>query len=264
MLARLTNAQKLALGNNPHGSVPALLEDCLACAVDAIVAERRPGSPRPGGLRGGAGRGAHPRRDPGPGRRRRGRAGAGPGPGGGAGDRRPQRTGGRGDGRRPEGAAGEPRLPGVRGRHGAGPAAAPAPLPAGDAAAHREGAGRARARRAEPGGRRPGGGGVCRPARLPRAGGPPLAARPRGWLDDRGAAGEPLRERARHGTPGLGEAHPQGPGRAGGLPAARARPPACQPPLVDSVSAAGWGPPRGREGMPWGRGRGSGRTSSAC
>lgn len=43
VLARLTNAQKLALGNNPHGSVPALLEDCLACAVDAIVAERRPG-----------------------------------------------------------------------------------------------------------------------------------------------------------------------------------------------------------------------------
>lgn len=43
VLARLTNAQKLALGNNPHGSVPALLEDCLACAVDAIVAERRRG-----------------------------------------------------------------------------------------------------------------------------------------------------------------------------------------------------------------------------
>jgi ATP-dependent RNA helicase HrpA len=40
VLARLTNAQKLALGQNPHGSVPALLEDCLACAVDAIVAER--------------------------------------------------------------------------------------------------------------------------------------------------------------------------------------------------------------------------------
>lgn len=42
VLARLTNAQKLALGNNPHGSVPALLDDCLACAVDAVVAERRP------------------------------------------------------------------------------------------------------------------------------------------------------------------------------------------------------------------------------
>ena len=40
VLARLSNAQKLALGNNPHGSVPALLDDCLACAVDAIVAER--------------------------------------------------------------------------------------------------------------------------------------------------------------------------------------------------------------------------------
>jgi ATP-dependent helicase HrpA len=45
VLARLTNAQKLALGDNPHGSVPALLEDCLACAVDAIVAEQTlPGS----------------------------------------------------------------------------------------------------------------------------------------------------------------------------------------------------------------------------
>ena len=40
VLASLSNAQKLALGNNPHGSVPALLEDALACAVDAIVLER--------------------------------------------------------------------------------------------------------------------------------------------------------------------------------------------------------------------------------
>ncbi|MGW5239005.1 ATP-dependent RNA helicase HrpA [Monashia sp. NPDC004114] len=36
ILARLTNTQKLALGHNPHGSVPALLDDCLAAAVDAI------------------------------------------------------------------------------------------------------------------------------------------------------------------------------------------------------------------------------------
>jgi ATP-dependent helicase HrpA len=41
VLARLTNAQKLALGDNPHGSVPSLLEDCLAAAVDAIVADTR-------------------------------------------------------------------------------------------------------------------------------------------------------------------------------------------------------------------------------
>ncbi|WP_177426659.1 ATP-dependent RNA helicase HrpA [Knoellia remsis] len=39
VLAKLTNAQKLALGQNPHGSVPALLEDCLSAAVDAIVAD---------------------------------------------------------------------------------------------------------------------------------------------------------------------------------------------------------------------------------
>jgi ATP-dependent helicase HrpA len=40
VLARLTNAQRLALGHNPHGSVPALLQDCLAAAVDSIVAQR--------------------------------------------------------------------------------------------------------------------------------------------------------------------------------------------------------------------------------
>jgi ATP-dependent helicase HrpA len=43
VLSSLSNAQKLALGNNPHGSVPALLEDALACAVDAIVLERAAG-----------------------------------------------------------------------------------------------------------------------------------------------------------------------------------------------------------------------------
>ena len=42
VLARLSNTQKLALGHNPHGSIPALLDDCLAAAVDAIVAERLP------------------------------------------------------------------------------------------------------------------------------------------------------------------------------------------------------------------------------
>jgi len=40
VLGRLSNAQKLALGHNPHGSVPALLDDALAAAVDAIAAER--------------------------------------------------------------------------------------------------------------------------------------------------------------------------------------------------------------------------------
>jgi ATP-dependent helicase HrpA len=46
VLARLGNAQKLTLADNPHGSVPALLDDCLACAVDAIVADAAPGRPR--------------------------------------------------------------------------------------------------------------------------------------------------------------------------------------------------------------------------
>jgi ATP-dependent helicase HrpA len=40
---RLDNRAKLALGHNPHGSITALLEDCLACAVDALV--RRHGGP---------------------------------------------------------------------------------------------------------------------------------------------------------------------------------------------------------------------------
>ncbi|TQM96387.1 ATP-dependent helicase HrpA [Ornithinimicrobium humiphilum] len=39
LLALLTNQQKLSLGHNPHGSVPALLEDALAAAVDSVVAE---------------------------------------------------------------------------------------------------------------------------------------------------------------------------------------------------------------------------------
>jgi len=34
---RLGNQAKLTLSHNPHGGVPALLEDCLACAVDALV-----------------------------------------------------------------------------------------------------------------------------------------------------------------------------------------------------------------------------------
>ena len=46
VLARLSNAQKLALSHNPHGSVPALLDDCLACAVDAIAQERLSGEVR--------------------------------------------------------------------------------------------------------------------------------------------------------------------------------------------------------------------------
>jgi ATP-dependent helicase HrpA len=46
VLGRLTNAQKLALGHNPHGSVPALLDDVLAAAVDAIAAERVAHLPR--------------------------------------------------------------------------------------------------------------------------------------------------------------------------------------------------------------------------
>jgi ATP-dependent helicase HrpA len=36
---RLTTAQKLVLSNNPHGSVPALFTDAVACAVDGLINE---------------------------------------------------------------------------------------------------------------------------------------------------------------------------------------------------------------------------------
>jgi ATP-dependent helicase HrpA len=37
VVGRLDVPTKLALGHNPHGSVPALLADCLDCAVDALM-----------------------------------------------------------------------------------------------------------------------------------------------------------------------------------------------------------------------------------
>jgi ATP-dependent helicase HrpA len=37
--SRLTTAQKLALSNNPHGSVAALFADCVGCAVDGLIDE---------------------------------------------------------------------------------------------------------------------------------------------------------------------------------------------------------------------------------
>jgi ATP-dependent helicase HrpA len=46
VLARLSNAQKLALADNPHGSVPALLQDCLDAAVDDLVGEHVSGPVR--------------------------------------------------------------------------------------------------------------------------------------------------------------------------------------------------------------------------
>ena len=43
MLAVLDNKEKLALGDNPYGPVPALFEDCVACAADYLV--ERDGGP---------------------------------------------------------------------------------------------------------------------------------------------------------------------------------------------------------------------------
>ncbi|GIH20603.1 ATP-dependent helicase [Rugosimonospora africana] len=36
---RLSNQAKLALSRNPHGSVPALMDDCVAAAIDALMVE---------------------------------------------------------------------------------------------------------------------------------------------------------------------------------------------------------------------------------
>ncbi|MGB3859824.1 MAG: ATP-dependent RNA helicase HrpA [Ornithinimicrobium sp.] len=46
VLALLDNQQKLSLGHNPHGSVPSLLEDVLAAAVDSIIAAMPDGGVR--------------------------------------------------------------------------------------------------------------------------------------------------------------------------------------------------------------------------
>jgi ATP-dependent helicase HrpA len=45
VVKRLDNPTKLALGHNPHGSVPALLDDCVSAALDDIIAARG-GAPR--------------------------------------------------------------------------------------------------------------------------------------------------------------------------------------------------------------------------
>ena len=45
VVKRLDNPTKLALGHNPHGSVPALLDDCVSAALDDIVASNG-GPPR--------------------------------------------------------------------------------------------------------------------------------------------------------------------------------------------------------------------------
>ncbi len=39
VVARLSNEVKLGIAHNPHGSVPALLDDCVACAVDSLLVE---------------------------------------------------------------------------------------------------------------------------------------------------------------------------------------------------------------------------------
>ncbi|MBB5872128.1 ATP-dependent helicase HrpA [Allocatelliglobosispora scoriae] len=203
LVTRLTNAQKLALGHAPGGSVPALLDDCIACAIDTLMLEA--GGPalgrgrvrqasRQGALRGPRRRVHDHRRcraDP------HGRASdlqpasgyAHPGP--------PARP------RRPEGAARGAGLPRLRLRHRADPAAGTPPLPRCDAAA--PGAAAAAARQGPPvhAAGAGGAGGVQVPPRQ-------RAAHP---LDDRGAPGQLLGSDPGHGVPRLRQAHLQGHGR---------------------------------------------------
>lgn len=90
----LSNSSKLVLNRNPHGSVAALLEDCVDCAVDALMAtaggpafdeagfasllEKVRGLPAPDGAGGPDGGGEDPAR----GERRRGGIAFDPRPGG--------------------------------------------------------------------------------------------------------------------------------------------------------------------------------------
>ena len=37
---KLSNQHKLALSRNPHGSIPALFEDCVTAAADRLIAAR--------------------------------------------------------------------------------------------------------------------------------------------------------------------------------------------------------------------------------
>jgi ATP-dependent helicase HrpA len=39
VVGRLSNQAKLTMGHNPHGGVPALLDDCLTCAADKLITD---------------------------------------------------------------------------------------------------------------------------------------------------------------------------------------------------------------------------------
>ena len=210
---RLPVSSKLALSRQPYPSMDALLDDCAACAADQVIAEA--GGPAwdadgfthlleaararlgaatvtvVGAVVAGPGRGA----------RGRGPAGQHACPRAGPRLRRPAAPAGRAD------------LPGVRVRDRRGPAARPEPVPEGDdRAAGQDVRGAATGRRGD-GGHPAGERGLPADAagtvrrRPPRPGSPGCA------LDDRGAAGQPLRADPRHLRPGVGETGPARPGR---------------------------------------------------
>ena len=196
VLARLSNAQKLALAHNPHGSVPALFNNCLACAVDAIAAERLPGEVRSAAAFARRSTRCDSSRGPGGAGRRAGRAGPGQGSRGGPASGRDDRAdAGWARRRRPGTAA---RAGAYRVRRGCGVRAAARP---GSVPARRAPPARPRPRRPDPGHagdrRRPAGGGRLREAAgvpAPRSAG--VRRRGRHRLDARGAARLAVRRRA--------------------------------------------------------------------
>jgi ATP-dependent helicase HrpA len=210
---RLTNATKLALTRNPHGTVPGVLGDCATAALDALMAKH-----------GGAVRDAAAfdrlreavRTELVPGARRGAAAGhRGPQPlvrrAHAARRRDPVRAGGqrRGHARAPRPA----RATGLRHRHRARAPARPAALPAGAGRTADE------ARRGPcPRPDRHGAGRAGR-GRDRRRGseGQALAGARAGALDGGGAADQPVRPADAHALPGVGEARLQGARRAAAL-----------------------------------------------
>ena len=211
VLSQLSNASKLVLSRAKHATATELVDDCTDAAVDALVAAAggADGGAGPGGLRGAARRSC-PRAGPAhAGRGGAGRAGAGRGvrrpgaaarhdvPGAAAGDDRPAG---------PAGRAGPPGRSSARpGRRGCPTCCATSgPWPSGSTGcpATRRGTA-ARSRRS----RWPPTSSQQALAALPP--GPRAVTGPaRGALDDRGAAGQPVRADDANGLPRVAPAHP--------------------------------------------------------
>ncbi len=197
---RLTNQAKLALAANPHGSMPALMQDCLAAAADTFLTGSVPRD------RGAFECAAARRAGRSSGRLAEGAAGRRAGSGA---VRRAGAVGRAGTGRRRRGAAARrPRSPRLRDRGRCCAPARPGPLPAWGPRAPGEGPA-----------------GVTRPAHRaagarPRVGGPARGRPPRaGAVDAARAAAVVVRPDRQGQGPRLGAARPSRAGR----PVAQAR-----------------------------------------